>query len=296
MTTILYIAGYGRSGSTILDKFLGAHPEIVSGGEMFRAPEIFTDDAALCTCGATFRDCAVWRGYRADVMRVAAEFGGMSELRRALAGVEGRAGLGHAAPNHWQTWQALAGRGVAAIAAAKPAAKFVVDSSKTARGAAARPLCLSRAGHDLRVILLSRRISGVLASVRKGRNRDIEAGRPGGRLRALPGAALGWILAEAANQRIRRDLPEAASFALSYEALIADPEAEITALAQWLGLDPAPILAAMTTGAEPGHLIGGNRNRFAAATLARGAPVRADLFSSGMAWLARRVGSLGRSA
>ena len=32
--TIIYIAGYGRSGSTVLDIMLGDHPRIFSGGEL----------------------------------------------------------------------------------------------------------------------------------------------------------------------------------------------------------------------------------------------------------------------
>ena len=32
--TVLYIAGYGRSGSTVLDMLLGTHPRIIGGGEL----------------------------------------------------------------------------------------------------------------------------------------------------------------------------------------------------------------------------------------------------------------------
>ena len=33
-STVLYIGGYGRSGSTVLDRVLGALPDVVSVGEI----------------------------------------------------------------------------------------------------------------------------------------------------------------------------------------------------------------------------------------------------------------------
>jgi len=56
---ILYIAGWDRSGSTILDQILGQLPGFFSVGELVdlwgRGPD------ALCGCGCVFKDCEVWR-------------------------------------------------------------------------------------------------------------------------------------------------------------------------------------------------------------------------------------------
>lgn len=56
---MLYIAGWDRSGSTILDQILGQLPGFFSVGELVdlwdRGPE------ALCGCGHVFKDCDIWR-------------------------------------------------------------------------------------------------------------------------------------------------------------------------------------------------------------------------------------------
>jgi len=56
---ILYIAGWDRSGSTILDQILGQLPGFFSVGELVnlwgRGPN------ALCGCGSTIKDCTIWR-------------------------------------------------------------------------------------------------------------------------------------------------------------------------------------------------------------------------------------------
>jgi hypothetical protein len=56
---VLYIAGWDRSGSTILDQILGQLPGFFSVGEVVdlwdRGPK------ALCGCGHIFEDCSIWR-------------------------------------------------------------------------------------------------------------------------------------------------------------------------------------------------------------------------------------------
>jgi hypothetical protein len=59
--TVLYIAGAGRSGSTLLERMLGAIKGWMNVGELI---SIFTRGVALnerCGCGATFDACPFWR-------------------------------------------------------------------------------------------------------------------------------------------------------------------------------------------------------------------------------------------
>lgn len=59
--TIVYIAGVGRSGSTILDRLLGTLPGVVSGNEVIGVwNNGFRQDLG-CACGASFRNCSFWR-------------------------------------------------------------------------------------------------------------------------------------------------------------------------------------------------------------------------------------------
>lgn len=44
MTEVFYIAGYGRSGSTVLDMLLGMHPAILGMGELTHVFEYWLGD------------------------------------------------------------------------------------------------------------------------------------------------------------------------------------------------------------------------------------------------------------
>jgi hypothetical protein len=71
---VVYVAGAGRSGSTVLDRILGTIPGTVSTNELNR---IWIDGFAAnkrCSCGSAFRECVFWREV------VAEAFGGAGKV------------------------------------------------------------------------------------------------------------------------------------------------------------------------------------------------------------------------
>lgn len=59
----LYILGYGRSGSTLLDRLLGSHPEILSVGEIGRFHNCLKERERMptyCACGEKLFECQHW--------------------------------------------------------------------------------------------------------------------------------------------------------------------------------------------------------------------------------------------
>jgi Sulfotransferase family len=80
MVKVLYLGGYSRSGSTLLDRVLGQLPGFVSTGELGYLTTHGVAQNRLCGCGARFLDCPFWT-------RVGREaFGGWgSREARALA-------------------------------------------------------------------------------------------------------------------------------------------------------------------------------------------------------------------
>jgi hypothetical protein len=58
---VLYIAGWGRSGSTLLDKVLGQIQGFFSAGELKYIWHHSLLQNTLCGCRSSFRDCEVWR-------------------------------------------------------------------------------------------------------------------------------------------------------------------------------------------------------------------------------------------
>jgi hypothetical protein len=59
-TRVLFVGGYGRSGSTILDILLDRFPGITAVGEFRHLFGRALGDNELCSCGAPFRECAYW--------------------------------------------------------------------------------------------------------------------------------------------------------------------------------------------------------------------------------------------
>jgi hypothetical protein len=60
MTKVLYIGGYSRSGSTLLDRMLGQIPAHASTGELGYITTHSLQENRLCGCGARFFDCPFW--------------------------------------------------------------------------------------------------------------------------------------------------------------------------------------------------------------------------------------------
>jgi UDP-N-acetylglucosamine transferase subunit ALG13 len=58
---VLYVAGWGRSGSTLLARMLGQVPGVFSAGELRDVWLRGAIEDRLCGCGAPFRSCEVWR-------------------------------------------------------------------------------------------------------------------------------------------------------------------------------------------------------------------------------------------
>lgn len=56
---MLYIAGFGRSGSTVLDRLLGEDERYWSGGELYTALGLPLADR-VCSCGSRLNDCPFW--------------------------------------------------------------------------------------------------------------------------------------------------------------------------------------------------------------------------------------------
>ena len=58
---VLFIAGFGRSGSTLLDRLLGNSPGFHSGGELDCVWSLGLVEDRLCSCGVRFSGCPFWQ-------------------------------------------------------------------------------------------------------------------------------------------------------------------------------------------------------------------------------------------
>lgn len=108
---VVYIAGFGRSGSTLLERLLGARPGWTTVGELVDLPRSVTVNHERCGCGEPFDECPVWSavgehafgGWDAPAVRRLAELrmvvGRQRQLPRLL--------MHHALPSRDQAFGAL---------------------------------------------------------------------------------------------------------------------------------------------------------------------------------------------
>ncbi|MEV6967465.1 sulfotransferase [Hamadaea sp. NPDC051192] len=61
MPRVLYLAGWGRSGTTILDNILGSYPGVFSAGELCFLWRRGLISGRRCGCGTPVRDCDLWQ-------------------------------------------------------------------------------------------------------------------------------------------------------------------------------------------------------------------------------------------
>lgn len=273
--TVVYVAGLGRSGSTLLARLLGQLPGWVAVGELHNvwrtgAPQERADE--LCGCGRSFAECAFWRSVLAAGLggrspREASELTArVARLRYLpwLAGPWRPAGFAR----RLESWAAMASD-LYRAAAREGGGRIVVDSSKDLG-----PLWgLTRAA-DLRVTVLHlvRDPRGVAHSWRRRLRRREFVGREV----LMPSwgpveTAWRWtysnLLAEAAGRRHGRYLR------LRYEDLAGDPRGTLAAVVEAVeGAGEAPPPLPLANGeavlTRETHTLAGNPMRFESGRLA----------------------------
>ncbi len=231
---LLYIVGSGRSGSTLLSRLLGAHPDIVSVGELLNYRQFFEsaeERERYCSCGSALLECSYWKRVR--------------ELTRHACGEEfpdlkSKVGANFEAAN----------RAVIEAVHKASGGRIVLDTSK--RYDRLRMLRATRA-FDISVIHLIRDpraygYSSLLTELRKGQGPDVLYRK----LSRWQNKNL-WLRAEAVGgtryQQVR------------YEDLVRYPQATLSSILDNLHLDRVDDLISAANTAEQ-HEFSGNSGVF----------------------------------
>jgi len=261
--TVVYIAGYGRSGSTLLERILGSHDAIVGSGEFANLLDLLDNEDAFCSCGRPLQNCALW----SDVIE---RSGVVVHDSAKLKAIQKRVEALVALPNHIskqdkEMYREYA-QGLCAIIFEKLPAEvsYVVDSSKTARQTFFRPIALSRiASLNVKVIHLVRDGRGCMWSNLKGSNRRMEMGLAPHVPFAALRTAVSWPLANIAAHIFQAIHPRDDYCRIRYEDFVEDPARTLTRLGDFLGISfNGQIETLNSSGEIPlGHQIAGNRLR-----------------------------------
>ena len=263
---VLYIAGWGRSGSTLLDRVLGQIPGFVSVGEVREMWKSGCIENRDCGCGRPFKECPFWNAVGIEA------FGGWDnldldeviQLRYGLdrAWVTPALGLPAKTPGlsrRVERYVDLLIRLYRAIHEVS-GAQVVVDSSNLASHAL---LLRQVPGINLKIVHLIRDSRGVAYSWTKSVPRHVtaEATRYMPRYNAFA-SSLRWSMYNLLASSLQRfDLPERS---IRYEDLMKAPVREVSALADFAGVTP-PDLSFMSDESVTfgiGHTVDGNSMRF----------------------------------
>ena len=263
---VLYIAGSGRSGSTILDNILGQLEGFVSAGEVRFLWERGMREDRTCSCGTAFSSCSFWgevlttaygdratldpermmallaRGTRArhiprlvgSARRREAFVGGLDELPDRLSSLYG------------------------AIADAA-GARVIVDSSKLPTYG----MVLDQVpGVDLRIVHLVRDPRATAYSWRRKKSLPDKPGSTMQRQGPLKASALWMLWNGAAGVFWRKDRER--YLRLRYEDFVRDPRSSIERVCAFVGEDPSgsPFVSETEVELTPSHSVAGNPSRF----------------------------------
>lgn len=265
LPTVIYISGYGHSGSTVLGILLGSLDRTLNLGEL---AAVVGEDRVLeegAPAQPAFRPLS-------DATRKALA---AADRERLLAAEHWRAGP---AAGHHAFWPAL----LEQYRQLTGAERFV-DSSKTAVGHIRRPQRLHEAGLPVYQVHLVRDPRAVLYSMYRKRR------RAGVRYTGLK-TLLAWSLSNLLTW-YRRRAAGPYYYLLTYETLCGDPRAAVRGLGRFLGLDPAGPLQALASGQplDPGFQVDGNR-------MSRKASIRFradESWKQESPWFVRLLGTLG---
>ena len=267
--TVLYIAGLGRSGSTLLDLLLGELDGYVSTGELRGLWRYGLVEGWLCGCRQPMTSCSFWRSVweRAGLDRIDPAWVDATQRRhlrlrpRHLARIwlfrRFGAGLPRALASYGRLMTELYG-GICNVSGAR----VVVDSSKWPQDALLLAAC---ADVDLFVVHLVRDPRGVANSWLRPRDNVADPrGKPSQVLHPLFTGAR-WLVWNGTIQTLVRRWLGRRYMCLRYEEFARDPAsalAKITNMVEGQAHLSSAFLDRARAQLTPNHTAYGNRSRF----------------------------------
>ena len=231
MTELVYIGGYGRSGSTLLETLLTARPDVLACGEI--AACLHVEVRRPCTCGETCSDCELWGAFYKDPGKLR----GWTHESLVLDLLEKASGR----------------------------YRFLVDSSKTAWGSFFAPFKLRRnLGDGVHLIHVVRDPRGVSWSTLGALwKRRLEQSNPlfhyPKKMLRILWTTMGWWVANASCEIFAWRFPKQA-LRVRYEDLIDSPKDVLDGIFAWLAPNESrPHVEIDTVGNR--HQLHGNEGR-----------------------------------
>ena len=262
---VVYIAGVGRSGSTILDSVLGNHPLIQSVGELSRLASDAWMQNFYCSCGKKSSECPFWVAVQetwcASNGKVSVE-----DFVETQNNVEQSGHWPFSVGRSWkqtQNFQVYVEQTRLVLKAIQKISNcsVIVDSSKSIE----RAFALSQIPEiELRVIQLVRDPRGVVWSHKKRFTKDLQKGLPRD-IQSQPAwrAALYWCRMNLHADRLRRHLGPERALLVRYEDFMLQTQPVLQRIGDFIGVDLTDVQRMINEGKKLcfDHTIAGNRVR-----------------------------------
>jgi hypothetical protein len=256
---VLFVAGWGRSGSTLLDNLLGQIDGFFSTGEIRYIWERGVLGEWTCGCGRPVKECEVWSAVLAkireeepapdaqtvvDWQKQVTRFRHTMSLLR-LGSHDVRDG------SMVQSYVSLVGKLFSAVAEVT-GARVIVDSSKRPSDAAILELVPNI---ELHVVQLVRDPRAVAYSWGKR--------QPGIDRHGVVESTAGWLAWNVASEAVRRKI-SGRSMLVRYEDFVKNPTATLRSIAELVSEDPEsiPLMQNGTFEVGGNHTVSGNPARF----------------------------------
>jgi hypothetical protein len=225
LTKLVYIGGYGHSGSTLVEYLMTASPQVIACGEVASAARERMKKTR-CTCGEITKDCPIWGSF----VETSCRSGSWSHQNLT----------------------------VALLKFVSDDYAVLVDSSKTARHSANAPFGLRRRlGHDFQLVHIVRDPRAVCWSALKKAERRGEA-HSNGALHCTF-TTLGWWTANLACELFGWTHPDQ-YVRLVYEDVVHSPRESAGTLLKMLLPESECQFETLGTGTNR-HQLYGNRMR-----------------------------------
>ena len=267
MNKILYIVGWGRSGTTNLYNILGSLDGFVSTGELSYFWERGLIEGRLCGCGRQMQECELWSkvldkrfsgseavdpaevvSWRHDELRV-------RHTRRILRAARDRSAEGPLAK-----YLAVAERLYQSVADVT-GARVIVDSSKRPSDGAALLGMPSMSPFFLHMVRDPR---AVAFSWKRPKAQKDAGGRKFMRSHNPASSSISWVGWNLAAEAVKDAAGEGRSMTLRYEEFVADPAGAVRAIASFVGerAGELPFSDRKTVRLSGNHTVSGNPSRF----------------------------------
>jgi hypothetical protein len=245
---VIYIAGAEHCGSTLLDLFLGQHPDVLSSGQLSEIAWCVTGDGDIDVPRIERLHLECWSDILLELIPsqrsyLRTSFRQIAKEKRLLAFLVSRAKR--------RTYAAGVAPLLRAVAKRNPGKTVIVDSSKNiSRAVALQELS------DVTVIHLVRDGHGYVRSKLRRREDD------GSPIRVV-GYAVYWAMKNLTAAALLKPLYGRRYFLMRYEDFVSDPVAAIRPLLRAVEIEGlAPYQDAVRDGVTGRPLLGGNRIRF----------------------------------